>query len=346
MKTIHRILVIRTDRIGDVVLSLPVVTALRREYPQAHIAMLVHPDISPIVEDLPDLNQVLVDKQEKGEIRSIFCLIKNIQKELFDAALLLHPTLRLACAIAFARVPIRVGTGYRAYSFLFNRKVYQHRKDSRYHEVEYNMRLAEEVGADVSQVDFGLPVLPSAVQGVDQLLKEHHVSPEKPLVILHPGSRGSALDWPLSRFVELATHFTEKTDIQIAITGGEHEHDMVKQVIGKESKKILNLAGEFNLKELAAFLSRADLVIANSTGPLHIAVAVGTQVIGLYPPVTVMSARRWGPYNQPDSVLVPDVPECSRCRESRCSFWNCMGLISVEQVWVLARKKLKQLGFS
>ncbi|MBN2031473.1 lipopolysaccharide heptosyltransferase II [bacterium] len=346
MKEIHRMLVIRTDRIGDVVLSLPVITALRRKYPQAHIAMLVHPDVRPIVENLADLNQVLVDEQDEGGIRSLFQLIRNIRREYFDAALLLHPTLRLACAIALARVPIRIGTGYRFYSLLFNRRVYQHRKDSRYHEAEYNLKLAEEVGADVTQVDFGLSILPSATQRVNQLLKEHSVFSKKPLVILHPGSRGSALEWPWSHFAELANRLIKESNAQIAVTGDEHEHEKVKQIIGKNSEKILNLAGRFDLKELTALLKRADLVIANSTGPLHIAAAVGTEVIGLYPPVTSMSARRWGPYNRPSSVLVPDVPECSRCRGSRCSFWNCMGSISVEQVWNMARKKLTRLGFS
>ncbi len=344
MKPIHRILVIRTDRIGDVVLSLPIITALRKKYPQVHITLLVQPDVSPIVEDLTDLNGILED--EGDGIRSFFRLVQNIRKEAFDAALLLHPTLRLAFAIALAGVPVRVGTGYRAYSFLFNRRVYQHRKDSRYHEAEYNLRLVGEVGADTSRVEFGFRVLPSAIQRVDQYLKEMNIIRENPLVVLHPGSRGSALDWPATRFVQLAERFVDELDAQVILTGGESEQEIAGDIFNKSSREIYSLAGRLNLKELAALLKRADLVVANSTGPLHIAVAVGTKVIGLYPPVTAMSARRWGPYGQSDSFLVPDVPECSRCRGPKCDLWNCMGLISVEQVWALARKKLKQLGFS
>ena len=82
------------------------------------------------------------------------------------------------------------------------------------------------------------------------------------------------------------------------------------------------------------------------TGPLHIAAAVGTEVIGLYPPVTAMIVRRWGPYGQVDSCLTPDIAECSKCTGFKCASWNCMVLISVEKVWTMAKMKLKRLGFS
>ena len=340
-----RILVIRTDRIGDVVLSLPVVTALRRRYPKAHLAILVHPDVYQIVEDLPDLDKIHIDKGDEQSIHGFFSLIQMMRREKFDVAILLHPTLRLAWAVRFARIPIRVGTGYRIYSFLFNKRVYEHRKNSRRHEVEYNLRLAAEVGADVSHVNFGLSILPSATRQVDQLLEEMGVTERKPLVILHPGSRGSALNWPWTHFAQLADRFIKESSAQVAITGGENEHEVIERIIKNSSEKIFNLAGRLNLKELAALFKRADLIVANSTGPLHIGVAVGTEVIGLYPPVTAMSARRWGPYGQSDSFLIPDLPECSHCRGSRCLFWNCMALISVEEVWTVARKKLQKLGF-
>ncbi len=345
MREIHRILVIRTDRIGDVVLSLPVVTALRRRYPKSHLAILVHPDVYQVVEKFPDLDKIHIDKENEKSIRGFFSLIKMMRQEEFDAAILLHPTLRLAWAVQFARIPIRVGTGYRIYSFLFNKRVFEHRKNSRRHEAEYNLRLAAEVGADVSQVHFGLSILPSAAQQVDQLLKEIGITERKPLVILHPGSRGSALNWPWTHFAQLADRLIKESSAQIAITGGENEHEVIERIIKNSSEKIFNLAGRLDLKELAALFKRADLIVANSTGPLHIGVAVGTEVIGLYPPVTAMSARRWGPYGQADSFLIPNLPECSHCRGSKCPFWNCMALISVEQVWTMAKKKLPNLGF-
>ena len=137
-----RILVVRTDCIGDVVLSLPVVTALRRAYPGAYLAMLVHPGIRGIVEHHPDLDGVLWDGAGETGFRGFFRLLGEIRRGKFDVALLLHPTLRLAVVLALAGIPVRVGTGYRFYAFLFNRRVWEHRKDSRRHEVEYNLSLA------------------------------------------------------------------------------------------------------------------------------------------------------------------------------------------------------------
>ncbi len=337
---INRILVIRTDRIGDVVLSLPVVTTLRRQYPKAYIAMLVNPAVREIVEDHHDLDEVLLD--EGTGIRGFFELVRKIRLRKFDAAVLLHPTLRLAFALAAAGVPWRIGTGYRIYSFLFNKRVFEHRKGSLRHEVDYNLSLAGILGADSSGVDFNFPVSEEASWKIEKLFKEMRISSEKPIVVLHPGSRESALDWPVSYFAQLADYLVKKSNAQVIVTGGKGEEKVVSEVLKNVSGEIYGMVGRLNLKELAALLKKADLVVANSTGPLHIGVAVGTEVIGFYPPLTPASVRRWGPYRRETSAFVPNVPECSRCIRSKCIHWNCMELITVEEVWKRADEKLKK----
>ena len=342
MRATRRILVIRTDRIGDVVLSLPVVTALRQTFPEAHLTMLVQPYVREVVEDQPDLDAVALDDEEGCGLGSTFRLVRKMRTGKFDAALLLHPTLRLAAAMALARIPLRIGTGYRFYAFLFNRRVCEHRKDSQRHEAEYNLSLAGVLGADVSRVVFRLPVSSEAGRHVRQKLETLGIRDRDALVVLHPGSKGSALEWPRERFGLLAERLVAETGTQVVVTGAEGEEEIVAEVAGEEAERIHGMAGCFRLKELMALLKMADLVVANSTGPLHLAAAVGTEVIGLYPPVTAMRAKRWGPYGKKECVLVPDVPECVRCSGRRCPEWNCMAMIPVEEVLRLARDKLKQ----
>jgi ADP-heptose:LPS heptosyltransferase len=334
-----RILIIRTDRIGDVVLSLPVVSALRRAFPASHIAMLVHPRVKEVVSEQPDLNAVLYDGPG---VRGFFRLVRSLKDGRFDAAVVLHPTMRLALALALARIPVRVGTGYRAYSFLFNRRVYEHRKHSEKHEAEYNLSLARRLGQVTGDVEFRLSIPRGAEDAVDAFLSEKNMTGCRPLVVIHPGSRGSSLDWPVESFSRLAAGLMQRAGACIVVSGSPSETPLAERVISGIPGKIAQAADRFSIKEMTALFGRADLFISNNTGPLHLARAVGTEVIGLYPPLRPVSPRRWGPYARLDSVLVPDLPECKSCKGSRCSRWNCMKTIAVETVLELALKKLSK----
>ena len=330
MKRHSRILVVRTDRIGDVVLSLPVVTALRKHDPDATIDMLVHPDVRDIVENHPDLDHILFD-DEKG-IAGLCRLVRKIRRYRFDAALCLHPTPRLALVLALAGIPTRIGTGYRFYSFLFSRRIWEHRKPSLRHEAEYNLSLTVPLGMDPGEVEFRLPLSLEALESVEAILRRIHLEDHHPLIILHPGTRGSALDWPLENFAKLADLLVRKAGAGVIITGGRDDASTVETVQNLAEEEHRALVDCLTLKELTALLKKADLVVANSTGPLHIAAALGTRVVGLYPPVIPMSPVRWGPYGQPHAVLIPDEGPCMTCRGDVCEAWNCMESIPVERV--------------
>jgi len=343
--SVLRILIVRTDRIGDVVLSLPVASALRRSHPESHLAMLVQPAVREIVADHPDLNSVLFDGPEEHGGFGFFRLIRRIRMEAFDAALLLHPTFRLALVLALSWIRIRIGTGYRWYSFLFNRRVFEHRKTSVRHEAEYNLSLARMLGSDSKPVEFRIGVPESAKRNVEAFLREKRIHQCRPLVVLHPGSRGSALDWPMQSFARLAERLVDEAGACVVVSGGVDETEIASQVVRPDSRRAVSAAGRFTLKELCALLERADLFIANSTGPLHLARAMNVEVVGFYPPLVPASPRRWGPYGRIGSVLMPDLPGCRTCRRGNCPEWNCMKKISVEEAWRMVSKKLQAMGY-
>ena len=333
-RNIQRILIIRTDRIGDVVLSLPVITALRHRYPDACLAMLVHPLLNEIMEDHPDLNMVLFDGPDEMGFRGFFRLVRNIRNNYFDACILLHPTFRLAFMMVLAGIPVRIGTGYRFYSGLFNKRVWEHRKHGLRHETEYNLSLAEKLDVNTLSVEFNLPVQSRARKTIETILNELGIDNHSTIIVIHPGSRRSALDWPLDRFFQLADLIVNEIDAKVVITGTEEEKTKLTKYLQKNSRNIHSLVGRLTLKELIAMLRRADLVVANSTGPLHLAAAVGTRVIGFYPPFAAANARRWGPYGQQHHVFIPLVATCKKCISKKCKYWNCMSLIQVEDVLV------------
>ena len=339
----QRFLVVRTDRIGDVVLSTPVLTAIKKSFPNAFTGMLVRAYTQDVVVGHPDLDAVILDEPD-GRYRGfgLWRLASQLKDHRFDVALVLHPTFRLALLCWLAGIPVRAGTGFRAYSFLFNRKVYQHRKKSCRHELDLNLEMAASIGARANKVEFKFYVPDQAEVKVTAFLEQNGISNRRPFVVIHPGSGGSALDWPAEKFGQLADAIQKKLGIPVVVTGTKPEARIIARVQAAAVSPLLRAETVASIKGLAALLKRASLVVANSTGPLHIAVAVGTEVIGLYCPIAPCLPERWGPYNRPNSVIMPPVQVCEKCKPDRCEHGNCMDLISVQQVFTLAKEKLNK----
>jgi heptosyltransferase-3 len=336
-----RILVVRTDRLGDVILTLPVVTALRRCFPDAHLAFLAGRYAGAIVEGYPPLNEMLWYDGEGGLV-PFRVMAARLRECRFDTAIVVHPTLRLALLTFLARIPVRIGTGYRYYSFLFNRRVYMHRKTAERHEAEYNLDLLSPLGCTPPRrraIEVPPEIPASARARASSLLEKAGVSGR--FVVIHPGSGGSAREWPLENFSALACRIIEGMNLAVVVTGTGRESSLGEKIVRASSGRAANLSGKLDVRELAALLEKASFLVANSTGPLHLGVAVGTPVLGLYPQIPVMGPRRWGPYTENARVLTPEKPlECDTCAgkpEIPCS---CMASITVDAAYAAARDLL------
>ncbi|MFZ5515791.1 MAG: glycosyltransferase family 9 protein [Candidatus Zhuqueibacterota bacterium] len=342
---LKKILVIRTDRIGDVVLSTPVLTALKSRYPQSHVTMMVRPYTREIVEGHPDVDEILVfDERVLSDKVAYRSFVREIRNRRFDAAITVYPTFRLARLIYASKIPVRLGTGYRWYSILFNRRVYEHRKLSLRHELEYNLRMLQKIGVPYPEmIDFKFNVPESALQRARDWFTSNSIDPTRDkIVLVHPGSGGSALDWPLEKFAAFSDALNQIRDVKVILTGGPNEHEVVDKVYQLTQSRPMRAVGIFSIKEMAAFIRLSHLFVANSTGPLHIAVAVGTEVIGFFCPLVPCLPQRWGPYGRiADSVLMPEVDACKKCTRKGCKNWNCMEMISVENAMHMAKNKLK-----
>jgi heptosyltransferase III len=347
-QTGKRILLVRTDRLGDVILTLPMLPLLRKCFPGAYIAMLLREYTAELVEGNPHVDELL--SYDDGQSLIPFTeMLRRIQTKNFDIAIVVHPTPRLAWLMFRARIPERVGSGFRYYSILFNRRVYEHRKDAKRHELEYNLNLLKKLDCPVGgKPEFSLLVPPEVCSKVDNLFESLGVDREKEIIVVHPGTGGSAKEWPADYFGHLAARLQTERDCQILITGSKAEEHKVARVFTGTKEKAISLAGRLSLKELTAVIKRATLFISNSTGPLHIAVAVGTPVLCMFPQITTMNAVRWGPYTLKKRVLVPDKPvDCTECTNEKEHPCACMMSISVDQAYdaacsLLAETKNKE----
>lgn len=339
----RNILIVRTDRIGDVVLSLPLARIIKQHYPNAKVTFLVRAYTKALVENNHYIDEVIILKEESSKIL-ITKNVEQLKQKNFDTAIVVYPTFKIALIIFLSGIKYRVGSGYRLYSFLFNRKVYEHRKDAVKHELEYNLSLLSQLGINhiggTNNVSFDLDVNKSSLNKVESLLSSLGINNEEKFVIVHPGSGGSAVDLPLEKFVELVKMLTDKK-IKVVLTGSENEKEICNKLVLNELT--FNLAGRLNLEELIALISKSSLLVANSTGPIHIAAALGKYTFGFYPKVKVCSAKRWGPYTEKKFIYEPEI-ECNNCTVEQCAELNCMNSINVSSVYNDIIKVLENLN--
>ncbi len=335
------LLIVRTDRIGDVVLSLPLAGIVKKHYPECKITFLLRDYTKSLVENHPYIDEVIILHESNKKI-SLFSNIKVTAAKKFDSCVIVYPTFIAALIIFFSRIKTRIGTGYRWYSFLFNKKVYEHRKYAQKHELEYNINLLQHFGiyekADYGSINFNIKINDGSLQKVKKLLIDYEIKPGVPLFIIHPGSGGSSINFPPEKFKELINLMDSKLNAQIIVTGSENEKDLCGRLIINE--KIKNFAGLLDLSELIALISSCSIFISNSTGPIHIAAALGKYTIGFYPNLLACSAKRWGPYTEKRAIFAPD-KTCSDCRREQCSSEDCMNTIKVTDVFVQIEKIYK-----
>jgi heptosyltransferase III len=328
-KSFKNILLIRTDRIGDVVLSLPMLPMLRKQFPTARITVMVRSYTKEIVQHHPCVDEVMLWEDEA----SLSDYVRILKKKSFDVAILPYPRFRLALIAFLAGISERVGTGYRWYSMLFNKKIYEHRKDAKKHEAEYNLNLLVAIGVETTKdLEFTFPISEASKVVVNNELQNHGLSFDSKYVVLHPGSGGSARDWSPENFAKLGDEIISRYNIGVVITGGKGEEQLVEKVQSSMKKAAVALVGKFNLEELGALYQHAKVFVANSTGPLHIASILGTPVIAFYPPITQCSATRWGPYTTKKIVFSADNNLCTQCNGKECQSNVCMNQITVDQV--------------
>jgi heptosyltransferase-3 len=335
----RRFLIVRTDRIGDVILTLPMARVLKQCHPGAHVAMLIHSYTAELAAAEPAVDQVIsVDNHSP----SFSTTIASLRRAKIDVVFHTHPRARYALMTALAGIPVRVGTGYRWYSFLFNRRVYEHRKDAARHELEYNLNLLRAVGCNAPWDDVNprLTVGEEHFVRASAALARAGIPADRKLAILHPGSGASARDWSPEHFAALASRLAAHDDVAVLVTGGKGEEELVGQVVGKCPPSVKSMVGSLGILDYAALAKLASVFVANSTGPLHIAAAVGTPVVGLYPQIRPLSATRWGPYTQRKVVFTPKgFPEaCDRCTGERGTRCECMDSIDPAEVCEAAMK--------
>jgi heptosyltransferase-2 len=337
------ILIVRTDRIGDVVLSLPMAELVKKKYPDCRVAYFIRNYTRPLIDGNPFIDEVVIAEESEGEI--LFGKnLKKIKSKNFDTCVVVNPTLTISLMMFLSRIQNRIGTGYRWYSFLFSKKVFEHRKYAEKHELEYNINLLNKIDIDFKDfsngIKFHLNVNGKSSEKINSILYEKGFKSGNKIVIIHPGSGGSSVDLPKEKLIELTRRITNLNNVTIIITGSKSESELCKQF--EISEAVINLSGHLDLSLLKALINKADLFISNSTGPMHIAAALGVHVLGFFPKILSCSQKRWGPYTEKRTIFIPTI-DCSNCNREQCEKLDCMNSIDIGKVFDETKTVLKIL---
>jgi ADP-heptose:LPS heptosyltransferase len=324
----NKVLVTRTDRIGDVILSLPVAGAIKQAIPEANVTFLVAQATAPVVAMCPWVDAVIETGSDLGDK----ALLATLNEWSLDAAVCLYPRSQLAALLQRAKIPIRVGTARRFYSYRFNRRINISRRRGDLHERDCNLSLLRGLGIDDPEVLD--PVCTPPQEALDRariLLRELGLEPKRQrIAVVHPGCGGSARNWSHASYHQLCRLLLQR-GVEIVMTGSQSEQALVDAVAADLQGQVHTLVGRTDLPTLAALLKSAGVFIGPSTGPMHLAAAVGTPVVALFGPVRTTGPERWGPIGDQHRVFTPPIDPC-RCPVDKCRLGDCMAMIEPETV--------------
>jgi heptosyltransferase I len=320
----RKILIVKPSALGDIVHTLPVLRLLRRRFPRAQIFWLVAGAFAGLIEHHPDLDGLIrFDRGGDSPAMAFMSLLRELGEMSFDLTIDLQGLARSAMITYATGAPVRVGFSYaRELAPL----AYTHRVGSRgvdRHAIDRYLDVCEELGCGRGPVEFPFVINPSQVQ--------QQIPTRDPLAVLLPGTNWATKKWPIGHYAKLCELIGRELSMRVAIAGAKDVIELADRVPGA-----INLANRTSLPQLVALLERADVVVANDSGPMHIAAALGRPLVTIFGPTNPV---RTGPYQRMDTVVRLDIA-CSPCYSRKCSHTSCMNWLTPEQVLAQVRAAL------
>lgn len=346
------ILISRTDRIGDLLLSVPVFKTFKKVYPKTKLAILVSDYAAPILENENYIDKIFTINNKDKHLDD--ALINEINSLECEKALMLYYDKNILKLLKKAKIKQISGPASNFSSVvMLNTWRKQNRHKVHKHELEYNLELLSLLGINTNKWIKNISI---TVSDLAKIKIENQLNlKKKKYIIIHPVMGGSALNWRYSFYGELALRLIDEFNIDVFFTGSNSKEDMeiINLLLEQTNNKAYSVAGQFDLKHLAAFISGASLLIAPSTGPIHIAAATGVPVIGIYSDIRVQSPKRWAPYTDLAKIFTPKVQckEIYKCKGEKCEDYLCMDTIDIAELtnaaktFLTQKEKPKDLGF-
>lgn len=347
----RRILCVRLDALGDVLMTTPAIRALKETAPGRTITLLTSPAGAEAAALIPEVDEVMVydapwmkATQPRTSSKPEWAMADCLRQGHFDAAAIFTVYSQNPLPAAFlcylADIPLRLAHCHEnPYQLLTSWIIDPEPAKTVRHEVQRQLNLVAAVGCHTEDTRLSLRFSHAAQRRVRECLQRHGVNETRPWVVIHPGASAPSRRYPAEGFAEAARRLRLEHGCTVVFTGSAEEESLVAQIRQMMRGPSTSLVGMLDLEELAALLAQAPLLIANNTGPVHVAAAVGTPVVDLY----ALTNPQHTPWQVRSRVLNHDVP-CKYCYKSVCpeGHQNCLRLVTPHQIVSAARELLEE----
>jgi heptosyltransferase-2 len=337
MKDIKKILIRCPNWIGDVILSIPAISAVREAFPSAHISTLIKSDLSQLLEGNPDINEIISFEPDLMSVTEKLKFYRGLKEKNFDLAILLTNSFESALSAYLAGIKERIGYKKDMRGIFLTEKIpMPPRKYPRMHQSDFYLTLVDSIPEVRSQKlearskKVSFYITEDIQNSVDKFWEEKGLSEKSPVIGMNIGaSYGSAKRWFPERFAELSDRIYSELKGEVILFGGSGDMSIEAEIKGGMKNKALSMVGKTTLKSLAAMIKRCHLFVTNDSGPMHIAAAVGTPIVAIFgstdPSETSPLSDRY--------KIVRKPVDCSPCWKRECpTDHRCMELIKVSDV--------------
>ena len=328
---IKKILLIRLRRIGDVILTTPAISALRKGIPTASISYVVEKPYRELVDGNPNLDKVIV-LEKKQRLRDFLKLIRLIRKEKHDVVLDFHGGPRASLITLLSKAKLKVGYRIKYKNFIYNVKLPRSPKEGHFHSVENHINLVKALGADVKS----LPPLylpqgqETEVEKVKKFIEENSLERSK-IITIHISAGNAFRNWGVDNLVQLTNLLARRPDVNVVLLGTSEDQKAEEEILKKSTASLLSLVGRLNLREVKELISHSSLFVGPDSGPMHIAASTSTPIVALFGPTLPANFAPW----QAKAFVVEKELNCRPCKQRNCIFkdFRCLRSIEPEEVY-------------
>lgn len=328
--------------IGDAVMTMPALRALRKAFPDKKISLLVKPWVAPLFEKDPNIDEIIFYEDKYKSLTGRFKLSAILREKNFCSSILFQNAFDAALISYMSGIPERIGYNRDLRGLLLTDPIPFDKDDRKIHHVYYYLNLLKKIGINA---EFSIPYI---YLSIEERLKAREAIKglRQPVIGLNPGATyGSAKIWPAERFAEVSKSIISELKGSIVIFGGSSEKTIADEIIANSqlsalNSYILNMSGKTSLRELSALISECDVILSNDSGPMHIAYAVRTPLTAIFgstdPSLT-------GPLGTGNIVIKKDI-DCSPCFKRKCKKQEmlCMSTITPEEVFDAIKKLIPE----
>lgn len=343
-----KILIVKLSSLGDVIQTLPILQPLKKRYPKANVTWLVEKEAAELLIDHPLIDNVLISQKNRWLkewvsyrkwpqlFRELFDFIKKLRADTYDLIIDFQGLLKSGILVGICRGKQKLGfyPGREKSHIFLNEKILY--PDPPIHAVQRYLYLLESLGCSCPYLEFFIPIRQVHRDKVMNFFHDKKITPDDPIVLLHPGTRWKTKLWEEEKWATLGDWLQKKNGAQVIFTGSKEDFPLIQRICGTMKLPGINTAGEWGLKELAFLQRQAKVIITPDSGPMHLAAAMATPVIALFGPT---EPALTGPFGNIHRIIIKPV-ECRPCFKRKCSFNKCMRAILADEVWEVTKPYL------